>query len=99
MLLTYEGSNRPVRRQDFGTLVHSCARFLKLIPDERIVQLVKFESKDPAFAGAMTITWTLVDVSGGAEVTVLCENKPEGIRWEAHEIGGPSSKKLLELNP
>ena len=28
-------------------------RFLKLVADERIVQLVEFESEDPAFAGAM----------------------------------------------
>jgi hypothetical protein len=44
-----------------------------LIPDERIVQLIEFESKDPAFAGPMTIKWTLADVPpGGIEVAKLC---------------------------
>jgi uncharacterized protein YndB with AHSA1/START domain len=50
--------------------------FQELIPDTRIVQRVEFESTDPAYAGAMTIIWTLVDVPGGTEVAILCENVP-----------------------
>lgn len=62
-------------------------RFLELVQDERIVQQVEFESEDPAFAGLMTMTWTLTAVPGGTEVTVLCEDVPEGIRQEDHEAG------------
>ena len=70
-------------------------RFLELIPDERIVQLVEFESKDPAFAGTMSITWTLADVPGGTEVTILCENVPKGIRRSDHETGLRSTLEKL----
>jgi len=70
-------------------------RFLEMIPDERIVQLIEFESKDPAFAGPMTIKWTLADVPGGTEVTVLCEKAPEGIRPNDHEAGFRSTLENL----
>ncbi|MDR3533294.1 MAG: SRPBCC family protein [Rhodopila sp.] len=72
-------------------------RFMELIPDQRIVQQIEFESKDPAFAGAMTITWTLADVPGGTEVTVLCENEPEGIRPDDHETGLRSTLENLAV--
>jgi hypothetical protein len=52
-----------------------------------MVQLIEFESKDPAFASPMTIKWSLADVPGGTEFTVLCENAPEGIRPDEHEAG------------
>ena len=37
-------------------------RFLELVPDKRIVELVEFESDDPAFSGAMTIITTFAAV-------------------------------------
>jgi uncharacterized protein YndB with AHSA1/START domain len=70
-------------------------RFLELVPNERIVELVEFESDDPAFAGAMTIITTLAAVSGGTEVTILCENVPSGIRPGDHQIGMTSTLKNL----
>jgi hypothetical protein len=66
-----------------------------LVPDERIVQLVEFVSEEPAFAGAMTMTWSLATVRGGTEVTILCENVPEGIRQEDHDAGLKSTLKNL----
>ena len=70
-------------------------QFLELSPDERIVQLIEFESKDPAFAGPMTMTWTLADVPGGTEVTILCQNEPEGIRPDDHVTGMRSTLENL----
>jgi uncharacterized protein YndB with AHSA1/START domain len=70
-------------------------RFLELVPNECLVELVEFESDDPAFAGAMTITTTLAPVSGGTEVTVLCENVPSGIRPSDHQAGLTSTLKNL----
>ena len=66
-------------------------KFLELIQDERIVQLIEFESDDPSFVGPMTIRWTLADVPDGTEVTVECENEPVGIRPEDHAAGMRSS--------
>ena len=70
-------------------------QFLELVQDQRIVQRVEFETTDPAFAGAMTITWTLSDVPGGTDVAVLCENAPAGIRPSDHETGMRSSLENL----
>ena len=61
--------------------------FLELAPDERVVQRVEFASDDPAFAGAMTMTWSLRPVPAGTEVTILCEGVPSGIRKEDHDAG------------
>ncbi|MGH7458653.1 MAG: SRPBCC family protein [Longimicrobiaceae bacterium] len=62
-------------------------QFLELVPNERIVQRVACESDDPAFAGAMTMTWSLAVVAGGTEITITCENVPEGVRQEDHDAG------------
>jgi uncharacterized protein YndB with AHSA1/START domain/uncharacterized damage-inducible protein DinB len=70
-------------------------RFIELVPNERIVQLVEFESEDPAFAGEMKMTWTLTAVPTGTEVSIRCENVPEGIRPEDHEAGFRSTLENL----
>ncbi|PTM59396.1 SRPBCC family protein [Desmospora activa] len=70
-------------------------RFLELVPNERIVQLVEFDSEDPAFAGRMTMTWTLTAVQESTEVTIVCENVPKGIQQEDHEAGMRSTLENL----
>ena len=70
-------------------------RFVTLLPYERIVEIVVFESEDPAFAGEMTITWTLADVGAETEVSVLCEDIPAGVRPEDNETGSRSSLEKL----
>ncbi|MEO5997773.1 MAG: SRPBCC family protein [Chitinophagaceae bacterium] len=70
-------------------------RFLELVPGKRIVELIEFESDDPAFAGEMTITTSLTSLGGGTEVTFLCENVPTGIQPEDHYEGMTSSLKNL----
>lgn len=95
MSLTYvEADHSPRGKTSEHTDVFR-ARFLELIPDERIVQLIEFESKDPAFAGPMMIKWTLAVVAGGTEVTVLCENAPEGVRPDDHVAGVRSTLENL----
>lgn len=61
--------------------------FLKLVENKRIVQQITFESEDPAFAGEMIMTWNLDTVPEGTNVTIVCENVPEGIRPEDHDVG------------
>jgi hypothetical protein len=38
------------------------------VPNERVVQQVVFESDDPAFAGTMTMSWSLAPAAGGTVV-------------------------------
>ncbi|HEU4842413.1 MAG TPA: SRPBCC domain-containing protein [Ilumatobacteraceae bacterium] len=67
------------------------ARFVELVPDERVVQEVDFVSDDPAFAGTMTMTWSLTDVDGGTLVEFVADDVPDGISAEDHAAGLASS--------
>jgi uncharacterized protein YndB with AHSA1/START domain len=67
------------------------ARFLDLVPGERVVQDVDFLSDDPANAGTMTMTWELAAVDDGTRVTIRAENVPAGISAEDHAAGLASS--------
>lgn len=91
MSFAYTDTNHDVsgKSSEHADVFHG--RFLQLIPGERIVEVVEFESGDPAFAGAMTITTNLVAVPGGTEVTILCENVPIGIKQADHDEGMASS--------
>jgi len=69
--------------------------FVKLVPNQKLVWAIVFESEQPDFAGEMKMTWTLADADGGTEVTVLCEDIPTGIRLEDNELGSRQSLRKL----
>lgn len=71
------------------------ARFIELIPNEKIVEAVEFESADPAFAGTMTMTTIFTAVANGTKVTFTAENVPMGISEVDHRAGMDSSLKNL----
>jgi uncharacterized protein YndB with AHSA1/START domain len=54
-------------------------RFVKLVPNERVVEVVEFETGDPALRGEMTITITLADADGGTEVHAVHDGLPSGV--------------------
>jgi len=70
-------------------------RFAKLVPDQQVVQLVEFETPDPALTGEMTITYTLVDTDGGTEVIGVHEGLPPGISPADNETGWRMSLRKL----
>jgi uncharacterized protein YndB with AHSA1/START domain len=70
-------------------------RSVELVPPRRIVEAVNFDTTDPAFLGEMTIVVTFEEVSGGTEVTFLCENLPPGLRPEDNEAGTQLSLEQL----
>lgn len=65
--------------------------FLELMPDQLVRQRFTFVSDDPAFAGAMVMTWRLTPRDGGADVEITAEHVPPGIRPEDHQQGMQSS--------
>lgn len=67
------------------------AEFAELVPGKRVVQLVKFKSDDPAFAGTMRMVWELEPAPGGTRVIFLAEDVPEGISKQDHDEGLNSS--------
>jgi uncharacterized protein YndB with AHSA1/START domain len=58
LVLTYDEPGQSARGKTSEDSDVINGRFLELVPDERIVQLVEFDSEDPAFTGEMKLTWT-----------------------------------------
>jgi uncharacterized protein YndB with AHSA1/START domain len=70
-------------------------RFLKLVPNEQVVEVVEFETTDPALQGEMTITITLADSNGGTDVFALQEDVPPGVPPSDNELGWQMSLSKL----
>jgi uncharacterized protein YndB with AHSA1/START domain len=70
-------------------------RFVRLVPDELIVEAIEFETAAPEFAGEMTMTVRLAEAEGGTEVSLAYENVPPGIRPEDNEVGSRSALAKL----
>jgi uncharacterized protein YndB with AHSA1/START domain len=70
-------------------------RFVKLVPNERVVEVVEFETADPALRGEMTITITLADADGGTEVLAVHDGLPPGLSTADNEAGWRSSLAKL----
>jgi uncharacterized protein YndB with AHSA1/START domain len=70
-------------------------RFIELVPNEKIIEMILFESPDPQFHGEMKITTSLKDSAQGTEITILCQDIPTGIRPEDNEMGCQSSLRKL----
>jgi uncharacterized protein YndB with AHSA1/START domain len=66
-------------------------RFVELVPGERVVQSVTFESDDPAFSGTMTMIWELAATEEGTRVQIRAHDVPPGISAEDHAAGLTSS--------
>jgi uncharacterized protein YndB with AHSA1/START domain len=62
-------------------------RFVRLVPDTEVVQMVEFETDDPAMQGEMTITYTLADAGSGTDLVGLHENVPQGVQPADNELG------------
>ncbi len=62
-------------------------RFVTLVPDERVVQVMEFETADPAMRGEMTVTFTLSEADGGTDVLAVHDNVPPGVAPVDNETG------------
>ena len=62
-------------------------RFVRLVPDAEVVQVIEFETGDPSMQGEMTVTYTLADVDGGTALTGRHENLPPGVDPADNELG------------
>ena len=67
------------------------ARFVDIVPGERVIQAVDFVSDDPAYAGAMTMIWEVTAVDAGTRVDIRADDVPDGISAEDHAAGLASS--------
>lgn len=83
--LTYDAPDRTGKSAPHTDTYHG--HFAELVPDEKVVEVLEFETADPALAGTMTMTTTLVDADGGTEVLIVHEGIPDAIPVEANETG------------
>jgi uncharacterized protein YndB with AHSA1/START domain len=70
-------------------------RFIELVPDEKVVEVVEFETADPAMRGEMTITITLVEADGGTDILAVHDRLPPGLSPADNEAGWRSSRAKL----
>jgi len=90
LVLTYADASRAAGKATPDSDIVE-ARYVDIVPDVRVVQVVSFVSDDPAFAGTMTMTWEVTAVDGGTRVDVTAEDVPDGISAEDHANGLASS--------
>jgi uncharacterized protein YndB with AHSA1/START domain len=90
MVLTYpDASGAPGKATAESDIVE--ARFVDIVPGERVIQAVDFVSDDPAYAGTMTLTWEVTAVDAGTRVDIVAEDVPDGISAGDHAAGLASS--------
>ena len=90
LVLTYaDASGAPGKATMESDIVE--ARFVNIVPGQRVVQAVDFVSDDPAYAGTMTMTWEVTAVDAGTRVDIVAEDVPDGISAEDHAAGLASS--------
>jgi uncharacterized protein YndB with AHSA1/START domain len=83
--LTYESPTATGKSAAHTDTYHG--RFLSLVPDERVVEELEFETTDPELAGLMTMTTTLTDADGGTDVLVVHDGVPDGVPAADNETG------------
>ena len=62
-------------------------RFVELVPNERVVQVIQFETADPTMRGEMTITLTLEDADGGTDLLAVHDRLPPGLSPADNDTG------------
>jgi uncharacterized protein YndB with AHSA1/START domain len=83
--LTYDAPNRSGKTAAQTDTYHG--HFARLVPDEQVVEVLEFETAEPALRGEMTITTTLADADGGTHIVVAYEGLPRGVSVADNELG------------
>jgi len=98
--LTYDAPDRTGKSAPHTDTYHG--HFVRLVPDEQVVEVFEFETADPALAGTMTITTTLTDAGGGTDVLIVHEGIPDIVPAADNETGTRMAlanlAKLVEAN-
>lgn len=62
-------------------------QFVRLVPDEQVVEVMEFETTDPTMQGEMMVTFTLTDVDEGTVLLAVHDQVPPGIAPADNELG------------
>jgi uncharacterized protein YndB with AHSA1/START domain len=91
--LTYDERDRTGKTH--GRTDTYSGRFVRLVPNELVVEVDEFETDDPALRGEMTSTISLSDADGGTELVAVHEGLPAGVSGEDNELGWRESVARL----
>jgi uncharacterized protein YndB with AHSA1/START domain len=91
--LTYEAPDRAGKTA--GRTDTYRGRFIRLVPNELVVEVDEFETEDPALRGEMTSMITLLDAPGGTEVVAVHDKLPRGVSPADNEVGWSESLARL----
>jgi uncharacterized protein YndB with AHSA1/START domain len=94
MVLTYSDASRSQGKTTPDSDVVE-ARFIELVPGQRVVYAVDFVSDDAAYAGTMTMTWEVTPVHDRTRVDITADNVPDGVNQRDHAAGMASSLDKL----
>lgn len=83
--LTYDEPTRIGKTTAHTDTYHG--RFVKLVPNEQVVEVGEFETADPALQGEMTLTTTLTDTDNGTDILVVHGGLPSGLSTTDNELG------------
>jgi uncharacterized protein YndB with AHSA1/START domain len=83
--LTYDAPTGAGKTTAHSDTFHG--RFVKLVENELVVEVVEFETRDPALQGEMTITIALADAGGGTDLLAVHDGLPEGLSAADNETG------------
>ena len=83
--LTYDAATGAGKSAAHTDTYHG--HFARLVPDEQVVEVLEFETADPALGGEMTMTTTLADADGGTEVLIVHDGVPDQVPAADNETG------------
>jgi uncharacterized protein YndB with AHSA1/START domain len=83
--LTYDTSTDIGKTDPHTDTYHG--RFVKLVPNEQVVEVDEFETADPALQGEMTSSITLADADGGTDLFAVHDRLPPGLSPVDNETG------------
>ena len=96
MSLYYPGSDTTAKGKTSSKEDRYDAKFIELIPSEKIVQAIHFDSPDPAFSGEMIMEVTFEAQGDETKVSFTFSNIPEGIKPADNEEGTRLTLEKLE---
>src|SRR5438552_7196129 len=91
--LTYDAATGTGKTTAHTDTFHG--HFVKLVTNEQVVEVVEFETTDPALRGEMTITYTLADADGDTDIPAVHDRLPRGLSTADKEGGWRSSLAKL----
>jgi uncharacterized protein YndB with AHSA1/START domain len=83
--LTYEAPDAVGKSSAHTDTYHG--HFVRLLPDQKVEQVIEFETADPNLQGKMRVVISLADGAGGTDVFAVHDHLPTGLSAVDNETG------------